>query len=50
DPRTRDPQRVLRDVLDNIVSAEAAERDYGVALTTDGRSIDETRTAELRAA
>ena len=33
DPKTRDPARVLRDVRDGIVSREAAERDYGVAIT-----------------
>ena len=48
--RTRDPGRVLRDVRDGVVSAAAAERDYGVAIAGDGRSIDETRTATLRAA
>jgi N-methylhydantoinase B len=40
DPRTRDPARVLRDVRDGIVSRDAAERAYGVALTADGRGID----------
>ena len=48
DPRTRDPARVLRDVRDGIVSAAAAERDYGVAIAGDGRSIDAARTATLR--
>ncbi|MFO1158655.1 MAG: hydantoinase B/oxoprolinase family protein [Reyranellaceae bacterium] len=48
DPRTRDPARVLRDVRDGVVSAAAAEREYGVAITTDGRAIDAARTAELR--
>jgi hypothetical protein len=33
DPKTRDPERVLRDVRDGVVSAAAAERDYGVAIT-----------------
>ena len=47
---TRDPARVLRDVRDGVVSAAAAERDYGVAIAADGRSIDETRTAALRTA
>jgi hypothetical protein len=28
----------------------AAERDYAVAISRDGRSIDEARTASLRAA
>ncbi|WP_421997899.1 hydantoinase B/oxoprolinase family protein [Reyranella sp.] len=48
DPKTRDPERVLRDVRDGIVSAAAAERVYGVALAADGRSIDARRTAALR--
>ncbi|HYX04436.1 MAG TPA: hydantoinase B/oxoprolinase family protein [Reyranella sp.] len=48
DAYTRDPARVLRDVRDDIVSAEAAERDYGVAVTQDRRSVDEARTAALR--
>jgi len=50
DPRTRDPRRVLRDVRDGVVSAAAAEREYGVAITSDGRAIDEARTAALRGA
>src|SRR5262249_29748871 len=50
DPRTRDPARVLRDVRDGIVSVAAAERDYGVVIAADGRSIDEADTATLRAA
>jgi N-methylhydantoinase B len=49
EPRTRDPLRVLRDVRDGIVSVDAARRDYGVALTTDGRDIDQARTTALRA-
>jgi len=48
DPRTRDPALVLRDVRDGIVSAAAAERDYGVAIAGDGRSIDAARMATLR--
>jgi hypothetical protein len=32
------------------VSATAAERDYAVAIAADGRSIDQARTATLRAA
>jgi len=48
DPRTRDPDRVLRDVRDGVVSREAAEREYGVAITPDGRGIDAARTADLR--
>jgi N-methylhydantoinase B len=48
DPKTRDPARVLRDVRDGVVSREAAERDYGVAITADGRALDSARTATLR--
>jgi N-methylhydantoinase B len=49
DPFTRAPERVLRDVRDGVVSAEAAARDYGVALSADGAGIDLARTRELRA-
>lgn len=49
DPTTRDPAKVLRDVRDGIVSRESAERDYAVALSADGRGIDDARTAALRA-
>jgi N-methylhydantoinase B len=48
DPRTRDPERVLRDVRDGLVSIESAGRDYAVAIDAKGRSIDAARTAELR--
>lgn len=49
DPKTRAPERVLRDVRDGIVSAAVAERDYGVAIAADGRSVDAAKTARLRA-
>jgi len=39
---------VLRDVRDGVVSRDAAEREYGVAITPDGRAIDAARTATLR--
>jgi hypothetical protein len=42
--------RVLRDVRDGIIGVDSAERDYGVAIAEHGRSIDEVRTAVLRAA
>jgi N-methylhydantoinase B len=45
-PFSRDPHRVLADVLDGKVSLEAARTEYGVAIR-DGR-IDEERTTELR--
>ena len=46
DPFEREPERVLRDVRDGIVSVEAARRDYGVVV--QGTSIDRVATAELR--
>jgi N-methylhydantoinase B len=48
DPLARDPERVLRDVRDGLVSRGAAERDYGVALTPDGRAVDAAATERLR--
>jgi N-methylhydantoinase B len=48
-PLERDPQRVLEDVLDEIVSMEAARRVYGVALDPGGRNVDTAATARLRA-
>ncbi len=38
DPFARDPERVLDDVREGIVSPEAAERDYGIVLARDGGS------------
>jgi N-methylhydantoinase B len=48
DPFDRDPQRVLRDVLDGFVSLESARRDYGVALDLAARRVDEDATRALR--
>jgi N-methylhydantoinase B len=48
DPRKRPADRVAGDVRDGLVSAEAARRDYGVALRGDFR-VDEAATARLRA-
>jgi N-methylhydantoinase B len=52
DPLERDPERVLEDVLEGYVSAEAARRDYGVALSgsaEDGTlAVDPEATAQLR--
>jgi len=49
-PRLRDPAKVLADIKEGYVSAEAASRDYGVVVTRNGRDwhIDETATAKLR--
>ena len=46
-PEERDPERVLRDVLEDKVSVERARDVYRVAVT--GRELDEAATAELRA-
>lgn len=50
DPRKRDPQKVLEDVLDGFTNVEAAARDYGVALKEkDGAlQVDADKTAQLR--
>ncbi|MDQ3904563.1 MAG: hydantoinase B/oxoprolinase family protein, partial [Actinomycetota bacterium] len=49
DPLTREPERVLDDVLDGYVSVEAAERDYGVVIDLANKRVDEEQTAALRA-
>ncbi len=46
-PREREPQRVLDDVLDGLITREEAERDYGVAIDVNGR-IDAAKTQQLR--
>jgi len=47
--REREPARVLDDVLDGLITRAEAERDYGVAIDTNG-SIDAAKTERLRAA
>jgi N-methylhydantoinase B len=47
-PFDRDPQCVLFDVLEGLVSPEAAEQQYGVAIRAD--AVDMARTAQLRSA
>ena len=46
-PFERDPQAVAEDVRLGYVGAEAAARDYGVALDDDGK-VDAAATGELR--
>jgi N-methylhydantoinase B len=46
DPLERDPQLVLRDVLRDLVSAQAAVREYGVVV--DGTQLDDAATAAER--
>jgi N-methylhydantoinase B len=48
DPRERTPGLVLTDVLSGYVSAEAAARDYGVAVDREHRRVDDEATAALR--
>ena len=47
DPRTRDPQRVAADVLDGLITADEARRDYGVVVDAQGR-IDDAATERIR--
>ena len=47
DPRMRDPQLVLRDVRDGLITADLARETYAVAIK-DGK-VDETATLSLRA-
>lgn len=48
-PFEREPERVLRDLALGYIDAEAALRDYGVAVTADG-SLDREKTRQLREA
>jgi N-methylhydantoinase B len=47
DPRQRDPERVLADVVDGYVSLESAREDYGVAIEYVGPADRLVRTPEL---
>jgi N-methylhydantoinase B len=49
DPRERDPQAVLEDVLDEYVSVEAARESYGVVIDVATMTVDVEATARLRA-
>ncbi len=48
DPLERDPAFVLRDVLNDFVSARAARADYGVVLAGHPLTVDEAATAAQR--
>jgi acetophenone carboxylase len=50
DPLERDPATVLEDLKKNIISEWTATHIYRVALDSDGRRVDQARTAELRSA
>ena len=47
-PRRRAIDSVAQDVREGFISAEAARRDYGVAVAADG-TVDAAETARLRA-
>jgi N-methylhydantoinase B len=53
DPLDRDPDAVLEDVWDELVSIEGAARDYGVVVTGSldamDLAVDHEATARLRA-
>jgi N-methylhydantoinase B len=49
DPRQREPQRVLEDVLDRKVSLTEAREVYGVVIDAATWTIDAARTAQRRA-
>ena len=48
DPLERDPALVLKDVLNEFVSADAARSDYGVVLTGEPPTVDGVATGALR--
>lgn len=48
DPLERDPEAVLRDVQEGYVSPEAAWRQYGVVLASNGQSVDRDATRRER--
>jgi N-methylhydantoinase B len=50
DPLERDPDRVLVDVQNRLVSLEAAAAEYGVVLTADGTAVDHDATKARREA
>lgn len=47
-PDARDPEAVLRDVVDGRITVERAESEYRVAIDAAGRVVDEARTRTLR--
>jgi N-methylhydantoinase B len=49
DPLEREPARVLRDVRNELVSAESARDDYGVVIDRAAWRVDEGATAARRA-
>ncbi len=50
DPLTRDPDRVLADVIDGFVSIAGARLDYGVVIDAERMVVDTAATRDLRGA
>jgi len=48
DPLEREPAKVRWDVIEEVVTPEAARADYGVVLTGDDFAVDEAATRALR--
>ena len=49
DPLERDPELVLKDVLEEKLTPEYARREYGVAIDLESRKVRPEETARLRA-
>jgi N-methylhydantoinase B len=47
-PEEREPERVLRDVVEGKISVERARTLYGVVIDETGRGVDEDETRRLR--
>jgi N-methylhydantoinase B len=48
DPLERDPEAVLKDVINEYVTVDAARKTYGVAIDPDSMTIDLEATRSLR--
>ncbi len=49
DPLDRDPASVLSDVRNDLIGVDAARREYGVVIDTEGWTVDRAATEALRA-
>ncbi|MCP4299424.1 MAG: hypothetical protein GY783_02460 [Gammaproteobacteria bacterium] len=48
DPLERDPEAVLKDVINEYVTLHAARDTYGVSIDPDSMTIDQEATKSLR--